>query len=244
MKPNVIRFAITLLIVVVCAGGLWLAGSYVLPQLKNVGASAQKALYYCPMHPTYTSDRPGDCPICNMKLVKKDSDAATHAGGARHSEKSRFQQAGTTAAPREFTLQEILKMKPGEICLLHKCKMGTCLIAMTEEFARLGKCPHCGEDLGVIVKDLMPAGYAGVKLTPAKQQLIGVKTDQVKKTAISKTIRTVGRIAYDPELYQAEEEYVQAAEALKKAETGTIPEIKDQASKLVDSAKIKLRLLG
>ncbi|HXV27800.1 MAG TPA: efflux RND transporter periplasmic adaptor subunit, partial [bacterium] len=27
--------------------------------------------YFCPMHPTYVSDRPGDCPICNMKLVSK-----------------------------------------------------------------------------------------------------------------------------------------------------------------------------
>ncbi|HEX5222818.1 MAG TPA: efflux RND transporter periplasmic adaptor subunit, partial [Verrucomicrobiae bacterium] len=27
------------------------------------------AKYHCPMHPTYVSDRPGDCPICNMKLV-------------------------------------------------------------------------------------------------------------------------------------------------------------------------------
>lgn len=32
--------------------------------------------YYCPMHPTYLSDRPGDCPICNMKLVAKP-DAGT-----------------------------------------------------------------------------------------------------------------------------------------------------------------------
>ena len=32
---------------------------------------AQKTIYYCPMHPTYTSDRPGDCPICNMKLIER-----------------------------------------------------------------------------------------------------------------------------------------------------------------------------
>ncbi|XDD48680.1 efflux RND transporter periplasmic adaptor subunit [Leptospira sp. WS92.C1] len=32
----------------------------------------EKEIYYCPMHPTYTSDRPGTCPICNMDLVKKD----------------------------------------------------------------------------------------------------------------------------------------------------------------------------
>jgi Cu(I)/Ag(I) efflux system membrane fusion protein len=34
--------------------------------------------YYCPMHPSYTSDRPGDCPICNMRLVPmKTGEAAT-----------------------------------------------------------------------------------------------------------------------------------------------------------------------
>lgn len=32
-------------------------------------AAGESTIYYCPMHPTYTSDHPGDCPICNMKLV-------------------------------------------------------------------------------------------------------------------------------------------------------------------------------
>lgn len=31
-------------------------------------AAAEK--YYCPMHPTYISDKPGECPICGMDLVK------------------------------------------------------------------------------------------------------------------------------------------------------------------------------
>jgi len=26
-------------------------------------------MYHCPMHPSYISDKPGDCPICGMKLV-------------------------------------------------------------------------------------------------------------------------------------------------------------------------------
>ncbi len=29
-----------------------------------------KEIYHCPMHPSYTSDKPGQCPICNMDLVK------------------------------------------------------------------------------------------------------------------------------------------------------------------------------
>jgi Cu(I)/Ag(I) efflux system membrane fusion protein len=36
-------------------------------------------IYTCPMHPYYTSDRPGECPICGMDLVPVDS-TDKHAG--------------------------------------------------------------------------------------------------------------------------------------------------------------------
>jgi len=32
-------------------------------------SATPRALYQCPMHPTMTSERPGDCPICGMRLV-------------------------------------------------------------------------------------------------------------------------------------------------------------------------------
>ena len=34
---------------------------------------ARAEIYYCPMHPDYTADRPGDCPICGMHLVRKET---------------------------------------------------------------------------------------------------------------------------------------------------------------------------
>jgi Cu(I)/Ag(I) efflux system membrane fusion protein len=43
------------------------------------GASAPApahALYHCPMHPDYTSEKPGTCPICGMDLVPVDAPAA------------------------------------------------------------------------------------------------------------------------------------------------------------------------
>ena len=47
------------------------------------GATAQagtpKTQYHCPMHPNYTSDRPGDCPICGMKLVKSEEQTTGHS---------------------------------------------------------------------------------------------------------------------------------------------------------------------
>ena len=41
-------------------------------QRGHAGHAEQAGVYYCPMHPAYTSDRPGDCPICSMKLVKRE----------------------------------------------------------------------------------------------------------------------------------------------------------------------------
>ena len=39
--------------------------------VMGAGAAYAKETWYCPMHPKYTSDKPGNCPICSMKLVKK-----------------------------------------------------------------------------------------------------------------------------------------------------------------------------
>jgi RND family efflux transporter MFP subunit len=46
-------------------------------RVKEVsGEKAAATLYHCPMHPTYVSDRPGDCPICGMRLVPMDEPKA------------------------------------------------------------------------------------------------------------------------------------------------------------------------
>jgi Cu(I)/Ag(I) efflux system membrane fusion protein len=48
--------------------------------LTAADTSAPK--FWCPMHPSYTSPRVGDCPICHMKLVPIPADGVTNAGPA------------------------------------------------------------------------------------------------------------------------------------------------------------------
>src|SRR5437588_10417137 len=38
---------------------------------KKENKQAEKVIYTCPMHPQVQMDKPGKCPICGMKLVKK-----------------------------------------------------------------------------------------------------------------------------------------------------------------------------
>ncbi len=50
------------------------------PHRHEEAATKKPKGYHCPMHPSYHSDKPGDCPICGMKLVPDDDTA--HPVGA------------------------------------------------------------------------------------------------------------------------------------------------------------------
>ena len=57
---------------------------FLITAFLSVGAYVYaKDIWYCPMHPHYTSDKPGKCPICGMDLVKKeDHPGAEHTAMA------------------------------------------------------------------------------------------------------------------------------------------------------------------
>jgi multidrug efflux pump subunit AcrA (membrane-fusion protein) len=58
-----------------------------------------KEVYYCPMHPSYTSDRPGTCPICNMTLVKQKKAATEgHENMANENSQDANKQSGEYAS--------------------------------------------------------------------------------------------------------------------------------------------------
>jgi len=48
------------------------------------------AIYYCPMHPDYTSNKPGSCPICGMDLVLKEKNEKLNAENKSSKRKIKF----------------------------------------------------------------------------------------------------------------------------------------------------------
>jgi multidrug efflux pump subunit AcrA (membrane-fusion protein) len=212
---------------------------------EQTKAEAKAKLYQCPMHPTYTSDKPGDCPICGMKLVPiaaEEQPASTQAAPAPK-KKTMYR---STMMPNEIS------EKPG------KDSMGMDMV------------PFEVEESGAVTE---VGGRIQVKISPERQQLIGIKTAPVVSQAIHKLIKAVGRVdfaepkisvmnlkfdgwveklyvnatgrairkgeplfdLYSPELVAAQQEYLIALKA-----GATLGE----ASSLLKSAREKLRLWG
>ncbi|MCQ9207580.1 MAG: efflux RND transporter periplasmic adaptor subunit [Omnitrophica bacterium] len=109
------------------------------------------------------------------------------------------------------------------------------------------KCPICGMPLKKLSDeeaDKLKGVASKVKIKGKEAALAGVATEKARKWHLYKKIRTVGKIAYDPELAIAEDEFVSALRTLEKAEGGSIPEISERARSLVKSSERKLKLLG
>ncbi|OFZ20692.1 MAG: hypothetical protein A2X94_08525 [Bdellovibrionales bacterium GWB1_55_8] len=122
---------------------------------------------------------------------------------------------------------------------------------------RPGSCPICGMDLvktnqansgeadaDTHAEHRMPEGHAPFKLSETRRQMIGVKFGHVERKPLFQQIDAAGRVAYDPELYTAQNEYREAIRQLERTRQSPIEEVKHSAERMVESAKLRLKILG
>ncbi len=77
-------------------------------------ASAQATQYHCPMHPTYVSNQPGECPICGMNLVPIDKEGHEMAASKDTDEHGGNAGNGRTGQTESQTRAVHLPDGPGE----------------------------------------------------------------------------------------------------------------------------------
>ncbi|OGD20550.1 MAG: hypothetical protein A2W03_07795 [Candidatus Aminicenantes bacterium RBG_16_63_16] len=118
------------------------------------------------MHPTFTSDKPGSCGICGMDLVAVEEEE---------------QPTPTQPAPKKKTIYRST-MNPNEISdRPGKDSMGMEMVPFEVEEAAAPS---------------EVSGRAAVKISPERQQLIGVKTETLKIQPIHKVVKAAGRVDY------------------------------------------------
>lgn len=169
-------------------------------------------IYYCPMHPNYTSNAPGQCPICNMDLVKKEDTEKIEKEAVRYNSLRKIKFYRNPMNP------EIISKTPA------KDEMGMDYIPFYEDEKA----------------DTLKA----IKIDKESQSIIGIKTDYVRKRDYTFNFTSYGNVAYDPELYNAIEEYKKNLKILRISHTSNFPDEKRIMEEIVDASFLKLRQMG
>ncbi len=249
------------ILVLALAGAVPFAGTFGCEK-----SSAQATRYHCPMHPTYVSDKPGDCPICGMRLVPIE-EATVTAPKHDHDHGSSAAQAGTASKVWTCPMDpEIVKDKPG------RCpKCGMALESKT--VAGNAAAPDAGTD--------SVPGMAPIDVSPEGLRLAGVRTAVAEQGRIARTIRAVAVVRadekrirhvhtkisgwieklyvnftgeqvaagrpilsiYSQELLAAQHEYQQARSATSSLQQSELTLARESAQGMVTAARRRLELL-
>lgn len=161
-------------IIAVALGGVLAGGALTLVATKGGGGTPATeatgaARYRCPMHVTYTSDKPGDCPICKMKLVPIAEEGAPLPSAKPGERKVAFYRSPMDPSVRSD--------KPS------KDAMGMDFVPVYEDEPQ-------SDGSGV-------PGRAMVTISSERRQVLGVRSEEVKKTRLAHRVRTVGRVVVD-----------------------------------------------
>ena len=213
--------------------------------------AAHAAMYHCPMHPTYVSDKPGDCPICGMKLVPSEETAAPAAEGRKicilHKCKMKncvmelpHQVGEKVTCPVCGT--KIFDAPPGAKPLYYRNPMHPEVSSPTPKKDEMGMdyIPVYAEEKAAVPV----AGQADIVLSAERRQMIGMKSETVSRRDLDVVVRASGKVAFDPDLYNAMTEYREAVKARAKVKDSPYPDTVERADGLINASALRLRQLG
>ncbi len=151
----------------------------------NADPGASQQLWTCGMHPQVIQDRPGDCPICHMKLTPLKVDAGD-TGGKGH-DHAGMSPADSGGAPMPG-------MASGQGTTERRIKYWwDPMLSPPYISDKPGKSPM-GMDLIPVYEDEVAGGGAGspVVIDPAVVQNMGVRVAMVTEGPLRKSVRLVG----------------------------------------------------
>ncbi|MGC8736895.1 MAG: efflux RND transporter periplasmic adaptor subunit [Dissulfurimicrobium sp.] len=183
-------------------------------------AGGQTAQYYytCPMHPFIIRDKPGNCPICGMTLVKVKKAPGVQAAA----------QAGAKVATKEMADLRGVSLSPTQMVMAN--------VAVTE----VKRMPLSREidAVGIVTYD--QARQAKVT------SWVSGRIDRLYVNKVGDYVSVKRPVAeiYSPDLVSSQEEYLLAVRSRDQLKDSPIAAISQEGEGLVASARERLKLFG
>ena len=205
------KFSILVALALALAGAITVGltgGTYV-----HAGQAA-KTLYTCGMHPQVIQDKPGNCPICGMKLqpVRKQPGPSTSAAKTGERKilyyKSSMMAGETNSAPAKDSMgmdmvpvygDEGSGAKTGASAKTGERKIKYYKSTMTPgEISPTPRKDNMGMDMVPVYEDEAAAAESStIAIDPVTTQNMGIRTAIVTRGPLRREIRTVGVIDYN-----------------------------------------------
>lgn len=209
-KRNAILAVVLLAVGVVTGAVLW-------QQRGGQGThDHDEGIYYCPMHPSVTSDKPGNCPICGMKLVKRTG--STQADVAAQLAQTGRLEPGVAAVSLPLTQRVLANVKTARVVPA----------AASSELVTTGRVAFDERRLAQVTS------YTAGRI---EQLYVNFTGDSVVRG------RPVAAI-YSPDLYSTQHEYLLALENRDRMRSAGFAEARSAADALVESTRRRLLLFG
>jgi Cu(I)/Ag(I) efflux system membrane fusion protein len=170
--------------------------------------------YYCPMHPSYRADKPGDCPICGMRLVPVGKKPV----GEKKDEPRKAAGAVSGLAPIEVTADEVR------------------LAGVQTAVAERRELTRTTRAAGVVVADETRVRRVQTKVSGWVEKLYVSSTGQLVRAG--QPLLSL----YSPELLASQEEFLRAREAAARFSQSSLPEVRRGGEDLLTAARRRLEL--
>ena len=189
-------------------------------------ARTQQDTYYCPMHPSYKSDKPDNCPVCSMKLVKierapgsESNPGREQAMGGMASKQATSNGTGSPAGNSIFISPQRQQMIGVQTVLAN-------VVPLTKEIRAVGK----------VAFDETKITHIHTKVTGYIEEVFVDFMGQVVKRG--DPLFTI----YSPDLVSTQEEYLLALRARNTLKNSSFEWVSTGSQNLLEAARQRLRL--
>jgi multidrug efflux pump subunit AcrA (membrane-fusion protein) len=215
LHASLAKFTVLFLLAsLIAAGTTLLLSGCGRAQAPAATAGAAKTLYTCGMHPQVVQDKPGNCPICGMKLQPLRKQATSSVTATASDErrilyyKSTMMPGETNSAPAKDSMGMDMApvyeaagpganagapAKTGE----RKIKYYKSTMTPGEVRQTPGKDTMGMEMVPVYEDEAAAAQSQQIAIDPVTTQNMGIRTAVVTRGPLRRTIRTVGTIDYN-----------------------------------------------